>query len=195
MFPLFTAMPLLIPAIVNVSDGSMLARTVTDSIVPTARVAVSKLLAPSVVVTFTFQTSAEPGVWLLLVGFIKVGTWVVQLAPEAEEHPIRIVTAVPALTAPVPTVHVMEGAPTLNVHAAVPAEKFAFMLLADRLLKAKVVAEGEAELLPKPGNPITIVPPTGIAVETVKATVCIAVIGTISTSDPAPAFVPTVPPR
>lgn len=173
----------------------MLARTVTDSIVPTASVAESKLLAPSVVVTFIFQISAEPGVWLLFVGLINVGTWVEQLAPDAEEQPISIVTVVPAFIAPVPTVHVMSGALTVNVQAAVPAEKFAFILLADKLLKANVVADGDAELFPEPGNPITIVPPIGIAVVTVKATVCIAVIGTISTSEPAPAFTPTVPLR
>jgi len=144
---------------------------------------------------FIFQTSAEPAVWFPFVGLIRVGTCVLQLAPAFDEQPIRMVTVVPALTAPVPTVQVIVGALTLKVQAAVPAEKFAFILLDERLLNAKVEADGEAELLAEPGKPITIVPPMGIVVAAVNSTVCIAVIGTISTSAPAPAPAPTVPAR
>jgi hypothetical protein len=108
---------------------------------------------------------------------------------------MRIVTVVPAVTAPVPTVHVIVGALTLKVHVAVPEEKFALILLEERLLNAKVEADGDAVLLPEPGKPITIVPPIGIVVAVVNSTVCIAVIGTINTSAPAPAPAPTVPAR
>lgn len=81
---------------------------------------------------------------------------------------MRMVTVVPALTAPVPTVHVIVGALTLNVHAPVPAEKLAFIFPVERLLNAKVEAEGEAVLLAEPGKPMTIVPPIGIVVAAVN---------------------------
>lgn len=193
MLPLFTAEPLLIPVMVKVSDGSILARTVTDSTVPIEMVDVSRLLTPSVVVKLTFHMSEAPAVWLLFVGLISVGTCVVQFAPVFAEQPIRIVTTVPALTAAVVTVQVIVGELIVKVHAADPAEKSALILPVERPLNANVVAEGEAVLLAEPGKLMTIVPLMGIVVELVNWILCMAVIGTIKTSDPAPADDPTVP--
>ena len=42
-------------------------------------------------------------------------------------------------------------------------------------LNAKVVAEGEAEVFPEPGNVIIICPLLGMLLEAVNLTVCVAV--------------------
>lgn len=165
---LLTADPLAIPVIVKVSDGSIFARTVTDSTVPIEMVDVSRLFAPSVVVILTFHISDEPAVWLLFVGLISVGTWVLQFAPLFAEHPMRIVTTVPAVTAAVVTVQVIVGELIENVQAADPAEKSALILPVERLLKANVLAEGDALLSADPGKFITIVPLIGIVVALVN---------------------------
>lgn len=180
---------------VKLKDGSTLALTVTDSMVPMERAAESSSVPPSVVLKLTRHTSEAPGVELPFVGLISVGLWVVHEVPEFAEQPISSVTVVPAVTLSVPTVQVMVGALMVKVHVAEPAEKLARILLPARLLNAKVVADGEAVLLPEPGYVISIVPPTGIVVTARKETVCIAVMGVKSTSAPAPAAAPTVPLR
>jgi len=69
-----TAVPVLMPEMVKLREGSISARTTTDSIVARLKVERSRSLTPSVVLILTFQISAFPAVWLLFVGLIRVGT-------------------------------------------------------------------------------------------------------------------------
>lgn len=91
-------------------------------------------------------------------------------------------------------VQVIFGEPTTTPPAH-PLVGFDLTFPIRRLLKAKVVADGEAVLLAAPGKVRTIVPPVGIVVVGVNVIVCMAVIGLMSTSDPAPPAVTKVPPR
>lgn len=77
------------------------------------------------------------------------------------------------------TVQVMVGAECVKVQVAVPEENDAEIFESCRLLKAKVVAEGEAELSPAPGKVMIIFPLTGIVDTVVKAMVCFAVMATL----------------
>jgi hypothetical protein len=113
------------------------------------------------------------------------GLWVVQLAPEADEQPIRTVIVVPALTRPL-VVQVNAGA------VPVIEEQVAPLILTTEVtdppppdpLNEKVEAEGEAVLTPDPGKVIIIFPPLGIGFGFMNATVCMAVILVTKTSVP-----------
>ena len=94
---LFTACPSVTPLMINVRLGSIVARTVTESIVPIAIVELSiGLLLASVEAIPTLHISAPAAVEFVLVGLISVGTCVVQADPVIAEQPINTVIAVPA---------------------------------------------------------------------------------------------------
>ena len=86
------------------------------------------------------------------------------------------------------------GAPlvdiTIELHAV---EGNDLIFPATRLLNANVVADGEAELLNKPGYVRIIFPEFGMELLGVNPIVCIEVIGTNNTSAPAPPPVPRDP--
>ena len=83
-------------------------------------------------------------------------------------------------------VQVMDGAVIVQVHVLallvlIKVEAFPEV----NPLKENVVAEGDAEVEPDPGNVMIIFPPFGTGVELTKETVCIAVWFETSTSAPA----------
>lgn len=177
VLPVLMAALLAMPAIVKVRVGSTFACTWTDSIVAILDLAVSiSTLFPSWVLIVTNQVSAVPAA-AVLAGLIRVGDWVVQDAPELAVQPIRKVITVLADTAAV-VVQVIVGAATEIVHDA-PLTLILVPVSELSPLKAKVVAEGEAVLLPAPGKVIRILPPEGMGLGLVNFTVCMAVIGTI----------------
>jgi hypothetical protein len=73
----------------------------------------------------------------------------------------------------------MVGAEIASEQVDVPAEKPTDTLEVCKLLKAKVVAEGEAELLPAPGKVIIIFPLTGMVEVVVNTMVCLAVMAVL----------------
>lgn len=146
-----SATPFPIPAILKVRLGSIVALTVTDSIIPIATVELSRFTElTSWVCIPTFQISAVPAVDGL-VGLIRVGTCVVHDPPLWAEHPIKIVTVVPAAMMPL-VVQVMLGEVTATPDGLLHAVAgFETTFAAAKLLNAKVEAEGEAELSAAPG--------------------------------------------
>jgi hypothetical protein len=113
-----------------------------------------------------------------------------------------MVTVVPAVTAPVVVTQVREGAVTVEDAPHVTLlvimgvdEPFHAAPALFKLLKANVVAEGDAVLFAEPGKVITIVPPIGMVEGVIKEMVCVAVIGVKRTSVPACTAAPVVFPK
>lgn len=106
-------------------------------------------------------------------------------------HPMMIVIVVPAETEPVVS-HIMLGdvIDELALQVILLVTTVAGKPpLAFSPLKAKDVAEGEAELSAEPGKVIKTSPPAGISVAVVNWIVWTAVTGTIKTCTPeAPLF-------
>ena len=100
----------------------------------------------------TFHVSAVPAA-ADFVGLISAGV----------EDPMVIVTVAPGFIAAVAILQVIFGAEIVHVLQVVEPELIERFPDA-RLLKGKVVAEGDAALLPEPGKVITIFPLLGIKV-------------------------------
>ena len=155
-FEVLQALPLVIPLIEKVRDGSIVARTVTDSTVTIER----SLSSPETVVpelsrsfTLTLQMSAVPAE-AVFVGFIIRGACVVHAPLDWAVHPMMMVIVVFDGTIAV-VWHMIFGESTYELLLQV-------ILLATtvdgrpptpfKLLNAKEVAEGEALLLADPGK-------------------------------------------
>lgn len=133
--------------------------------------------------------SAVPAV-AVFVGFMRRGDCAVQAAPVAAVQPMRRVTVVPDVIVAL-VVQVIAGAVTFHeqvlalfVWIFVPA--FAVV----NPLSEKVVADGEAAVDPVPGKVMTIFPPFGTGLATIKEIVCIADMFAIKTSVPPCAAAP-----
>jgi hypothetical protein len=136
------------------------------------------------------------------VGLISRGEAVVQTPDDCAVQPIMIVTVVPAVTALVVVTQSSVGAVTVEEAPQVTLlviigveEPFHAAPALFKLLKANVVADGEAVLFALPGKVIVIWPPTGIVDGVIKEMVWVAVIGTKSTSVPPCTAAPVVFPR
>ena len=172
VFPVLTACPSVTPLMINVRLGSIVARTVTDSIVPIAIVELSiGLLLASVEATPILQISAPAAVEFVFVGFIRVGTCVVHADPVIAEQPINTVITVPAGCI-APVTKVIVGIPLDEiVMEPLQAVVGKHLTLPDtRLLNENVVAEGDAVFWNVPGYEIIIFPPLGIGEFGVKPT-------------------------